>query len=169
MQMTFSEWRSGGIVGRRECQDCHMPWRTTGDGRPYRSHSFSGGHDRALLARSLHVAVQASRSPDGDVLVPGKPRDARRRACVSDWGSLSSGRTALLAGHTRAGAEPGVRPQLLTPQPERLGGDTVFVRRQRSDTRVPPPGFGPVAVRSLRDHRTLTDPRRCCTGRSTTC
>jgi hypothetical protein len=99
--------------------------------------------------------VEVSRSPDGEVLVQASldtsdvghafpTGDLYRRAELRFWlDAPTHGRSLVF---TRS----------FEPQPERLGGDTVFVRRQRSDTRAPPPGFGRPAVRSLQ----MEDPGR---------
>lgn len=69
MQNTFAEWQTSDAAARGTgCQDCHMPWRSTPDGRRWRSHAFFGTGDRAMLSRAVRIDV-SSRHEGHDLVV----------------------------------------------------------------------------------------------------
>ncbi len=147
-QDTLGEWQeSAAAMAGETCQHCHMPWvPSTGGGR-HRSHAFRGGFDAAHVREAVSAEVSARRTALGvEVSVrmhPGRTGhafptgDVFRRAEVRAW----------LPG---IASDPLVFPLARTfadrflPQPD---GGTLRVRTQVADTRVPPPGNGPPAIR----------------------
>ncbi len=74
MQDTLSEWRNS-ISARsgKNCQQCHMP---TG------SHNFLGGHDAALVRRTVNARV--ARLPSGQIRVTLRATAAGHRVPTGD-------------------------------------------------------------------------------------
>jgi hypothetical protein len=151
MQDTHAEWSmSTAATEGTHCQDCHMPWVATADGRRHRSHRFVGGSDLGLLREAVRVEGAAHRAGAHTVLdvtvLPGRighafpTGDLFRRAELVVWpeGNEARAQTLAMAREFRPVLERDPR------------GRPVFVRRQSLDTRVPPPGTGPIAPRSLR-------------------
>lgn len=135
---TFAEWQgSPQAKAGLTCQECHMPMRhgnvATGVFRPYRSHSFAGGHTDDMLKRALTVTVQL----DKPVYEPGDPISAVVR--VKNTG----------AGHHVPSGDPLHQVRLVAGLADGTGAflerrETVFARkmprtppyREHSDTRL---------------------------------
>ncbi len=160
-QDTWGEWsRSRSATARETCQDCHMPWKQSANGgRQYRSHAFPGGFDEALVREAVTAEVTAREVAEGvEVAVtfhPGRighafpTGDLFRRAELKAWleGSEEPPVVFPLARTFRDRIEdcvPDPQGGPCKPLPE---GQVLRVRRQSVDTRVPPPGSGPPAVR----------------------
>ncbi len=60
MQNTVEEWRRSEFADT-PCQTCHMPLRTDGEGRRYRSHEMRARRNPELMRQALDVDVQAVR------------------------------------------------------------------------------------------------------------
>jgi hypothetical protein len=151
MQDTHAEWAMSSHAAQgTHCQDCHMPWVSTPDGRRHRSHRFPGGSDRALLESAVRVEcdarVEASATVARVRVLPGNighsfpTGDLFRRAELKVWvdGDEAHAQTLGLAREFRPELEhdPHGRP--------------LFVRRQSLDTRVPPPGTGTIPYTEMR-------------------
>ena len=153
LQDTYREWRrSRAADAGKQCQDCHMPRVDTGDGPGHRSHRFGGMRDPALLARAVHVQVDAYRL-GGDVVVQVHLRgadighalptgDMFRQLVFDVWG----------AGHRERGAQATFTRSFAPERRQRASGDVYYVQGQRADSRVPAPSSGrPVGIaRTLR-------------------
>jgi hypothetical protein len=153
MQDTFEEWASSSAAaGGAQCQDCHMPWRSSpADPRGrHRSHAFPGGNDLELLRAAVHVEVGAARDGD-DVVVTVRVAPAAighsfptgdlfRRAELRVW----------MDGDEAQGVSTAFAREFESVLERSPAGDLVFVKREAADTRVPPPGNGAPAPRVLR-------------------
>ncbi len=133
MQNTLGEWQRSALRDRA-CQSCHMPLRTTADGRRYRSHRFDTLSDPAQRSRAARVALTVTRTANATVVdatvtahevahaVP--TGDLFRRLELAVWldGDPTSTRVETFARRFTA---------------------TVSHRRTAAaDTRIPPPGLG---------------------------
>lgn len=151
MQDTHAEWAMSASATQGEhCQDCHMPWISSPDGRRHRSHRFPGGGDLSLLASAVRVEGTA-RATERETVVsvtvsPGRighsfpTGDLFRRAELKVWldGDEAHAQVVAMAREFR-------------PELERdPHGRVVFVRRQSLDTRVAPPGVGVPTPTELR-------------------
>ena len=151
MQNTHDEWAMSSAAREgTHCQDCHMPWVTSSDGRRHRSHAFPGGSDRALLSEAVRVEGSATRTARETVVrvavLPGRighsfpTGDLFRRAELRVW-----------ADDDRAHAQTVAMARSFRTELERdPHGRPVFVRRESGDTRVPPPGVGVITPTELR-------------------
>ncbi len=149
MQDTYEEWAlSDAARDGVQCQGCHMPRVTDASGRTHRSHRFLGVRDEAFLRSAVHVEAAARRDGSEVVvtlrLVPGATGhafptgDLFRRGELRAWVDADRPEVVALAREFR-------------DEPERMpDGSMAFVRRERGDSRVPPPGFGAPRAYELR-------------------
>jgi hypothetical protein len=150
MQDTFEEFRlSAAHAAGTSCQDCHMPWRDSANGRRHRSHGFPGGSDAALLQRAVRVELTAVTEGDHTLV--------RARLVPGDIGHAYPTGDLFRRAELRVWTDDPARAQTLafarefTPVLERSPrGAMIFVRRQSYDGRVPPPGTGTIPFRTLR-------------------
>lgn len=138
MQNTLGEWMRSALRDRA-CQHCHMPLRTTADGRRYRSHRFDVLADPAQRSLAARVAVTLDATPAATVVeavvTPGEvghavpTGDLLRRLELSVWldGDPASMRVETFA--------------------RRFTATAAHRRTGAVDTRVPPPGTGSRRVR----------------------
>jgi hypothetical protein len=147
-QDTYGEWQaSASATAGETCQGCHMPWVASPGGGRHRSHAFRGGFDPQLVRQAVSAEVTARETALGvEVSVrirPGRTGhafptgDVFRRAELRAWlPGLSA--APLVFPLARAFADR------FHPQPD---GGTLRLRAEVSDTRMPPPGNGPPAIR----------------------
>lgn len=139
LQLTYDEWASSRAASRGvQCQGCHMPIVGEGEDR-HRSHRFRGLRDEDFLKRSVSVDISASKRtkhivvraklaargvghsvPTGDTL-----RQLELR--VFPEGASERGKVVTLGRR--------FAPRSVTGR-----DDTVVLRKQVADDRVPPPG-----------------------------
>jgi hypothetical protein len=149
MQDTYEEWLSSHFADDGvHCQDCHMPSVRGADGRRHASHAFLGSHDPEMLRRAVDVEVGARRE-GGRVIVEARviPTGAGHSFPTGD---LFRRVELRVSGGDGSSAHTVAFAREFTDRPERLpDGSLTFVRRERADTRVPPPGYGAPSVRTF--------------------
>jgi hypothetical protein len=147
MQDTYEEWRASHFAEDGvECQDCHMPEVRGADGRRHASHAFPGSHDPAMLSRAVEVEIEAHREDDR-VVVEARVVPAGVGHSFPT-GDLFRRVELRIEGDDPADAHVVAFAREFADRPERLpNGELTFVRRERADTRLPPPGFGPPSTR----------------------
>ncbi|MFK7991891.1 MAG: multiheme c-type cytochrome [Sandaracinaceae bacterium] len=136
MQDTYEEWAlSDAAAAGTECQDCHMP-----EENGHRSHRFLGSHDTDFMVRAVRVEADVTRDGDEQVV-------SIRIAPAAIGHAFPTGdlfRRAELQVQVE-GQDPEVVAFVrdFHDVPERMpSGEVAFVRRERADSRIPPPGFG---------------------------
>lgn len=150
MQDTYEEWAdSDAAAAGIHCQGCHMPRVPGPGGRSHRSHRFLGVRDREFLRGALDVEASARR--DGREVVVSLRVIPRALGHAFPTGDL------FRRGELRAWADDESEAEVIAlarefeDVPERMpDGDVAFVRRERGDSRVAPPGFGPPESYELR-------------------
>ncbi|MGE0789526.1 MAG: multiheme c-type cytochrome [Sandaracinaceae bacterium] len=150
MQDSYEEWAlSDAAAEGVQCNGCHMPRVRGRDGSMHASHRFLGTRDEDFLRSAVALDARAHR--EGDEVVVELRVIPRAIGHAFPTGDL------FRRGELRAWADDGTEasPIALAREfvdaPERMpDGTLAFVRRQRGDSRVSPPGLGDPPVHTLR-------------------